>query len=234
MRRWAHRVAPRILGRPQQEEARKILAVAFDRPPQHPRPVDLRGYRGGDAGGVREPLFGQHLDAARRVIERGALDLRVAREEVQALVQRHRVRKRPPELRELDALHGDQVVDDAHAGLRHDRKLISDQVVVVFVDRTGQGVLDGHHRPGGAPVLEALEEVLEPWARQDLHSRTQQFARGLLAESAALSLKSDWAGSALHFVLPSQRRTPASGRPMRSSARSTLWSTRSITVCGLW
>ena len=53
------------------------------------------------------------------------------------------------DLREFDALPGDQVVHDAHAGFGHDGQFEIHQVVVVFVDAAGEGVFDGHDGAGG-------------------------------------------------------------------------------------
>src|ERR1035441_4194532 len=59
-----------------------------------------------------------------------------------------------------------------------------------------------------------------------------ELAGGLRAEGAALPLECDRRAARTHRVTPSQRRTRASGRPRRSSTRSTLVSTRSSTVSG--
>ena len=71
------------------------------------------------------------------------------------------------DLRERDAGARDQVVDDADGGLGDDRQLEVLEVVVIFVDGAGEGVLDGDDRAGGAPFLEVAEDVFEALAGEN-------------------------------------------------------------------
>src|SRR5262245_8385053 len=103
-------------------------------------------------------------------------------------------------------------------------------MIVIFVNASGQRVLDRDHGAGGAPFLERAEEIFETLAGQNIHVMSQELARGLFAEGAALALEGNRLMRLLHRDAPSQRRASAEGSPMRSSTRSMLWSTMSITV----
>src|SRR5271156_5704752 len=123
---------------------------------------------------------------------------------------------------------------DAHAGFAHDGELEVQQVIVVLVDRAGQGVLDRHHRPVRTALLETAENVFEPYAGQDFRRRAGEFARSFFAESPAFALKRQQSGrfaNARAHSPPSgpwaalacpQRRTWESGIPRWSRTRSTL------------
>src|ERR1039458_6800966 len=155
------RMAARVIGSAQQEEAGKILPVAFDGAAQNVGAVDFGGDGTGDPRGVGQPFFGDHLYTAGSIVKRNSLDLRVSRKEIQALIQRHGMGESAFDLGELDALGGDQVVDDAHAGFGHDGQFEVHQVVVVLIDATGESVFDGHYRARGGAVLDGAEDVLK-------------------------------------------------------------------------
>src|SRR5215469_450100 len=110
-------------------------------------------------------------------------------------------------------------------------------MVVVFVHGSVQGIFDGNNGSGGAAVLDAAEDIFETGTGEEFDLGTQQLAGGLFAESAAFALKGDFFARRGLFprrfhLAPSQRRASGRGRPSRSMIRSTLWSTRSMTVCG--
>src|SRR5450755_4428 len=73
----AERMAARVIGSAQEEEAGKILAVAFDGAAQNVGAVDFGGDRTGDPCGVGQPFGGDHLYAAGGIVKRNSLDLRV-------------------------------------------------------------------------------------------------------------------------------------------------------------
>src|SRR5579863_5322779 len=104
----------------QQEEARKILAVVFDAALQNVSSVGLRGQFRRDGRRVGWPLLHDHLDATGGVIERRAFDSWMAREKVQALIQRYRVGIHFSDGPEWNSGRSDQVVDHPHAGFRGD------------------------------------------------------------------------------------------------------------------
>jgi len=68
------------------------------------------------------------------------------REEVQALVDRYRMRKNLADLREAQAGRSNQVVHDAHIGFRGDREVVFQQQVIILMDGPMQRVLDRDHR----------------------------------------------------------------------------------------
>ena len=123
--------------------------------------------------------------------------------------------------RKRNSLAGNQIMDDADAGFRHYGQFKILQVIVILVDRARQCVFDGHHRAGGAPLLDAAKDIFEPFAGNHGDIRPGEFAAGLFAEGAARSLKRDGFAARLHRG-PSQRRTAVSGAPIRSRTRSTL------------
>src|ERR1017187_2949573 len=142
------------------------------------------------------------------------------------------MRKCAADFIEFHAFGRDQVVYDAYAGFGHDGELVIHQMVVILMHAAGEGIFDGHHGAGGAAVFQSAEEVLKAHAGKHFHVRTAQSAGGFLAEGAALALERNHGAAGAHRSTPSQRRTAGSGRPIKSSTRSTLWSTTSITVCG--
>src|SRR5690242_2377651 len=102
--------------------------------------------------------------------------------------------------------------------------------------RTGQGIFDGDDRARCAPLFEAAENIFEARARQHFHAGAEHVPGGFFAEGATLALKRDFARPRAlnaHFT-PSQRRASGADTPSRSSTRSTLWLTMSITVSGWW
>src|ERR1019366_4177289 len=228
----AERMAARVIGSAQQEEAGKILPVAFDGTAQNVGAVDLGGDGTGDPRSVGQPFRGDHLYTAGGIVKRNSLDLRVSGKEIQTLVQRHGMGESAFDLGELDALGGDQVVDDAHAGFGHDGQFEVHQVVVVLMDAAGESVFDGHDCARGGGVLDGAEDVFKTGTGEHFGAWAAELAGGLLAEGAPLPLKGDDGAAGAHRVTPSQRRTRGSGRPMRSRTRSMLVSTRSSTVCG--
>src|ERR1022692_708278 len=129
-------------------------------------------------------------------------------------------------------------MNNPHAGFRDNRKFVVHQMVVILVDRSRQRVFDGDHRTRGAPGFQAEEQLFEAFTRQNRRVGASQLARGFLAEGAPRALEGDGSGilllhcELLHSAAPCQRRACASGMPSRSRTRSTLWSTRSMTVCG--
>ena len=68
---------------------------------------------------------------------------------------------------------------DAHVGLAANLEVEMQQVVVVLVHRTGQGVLDGHDGAFHFVLLQAAEEILEARAR-DGPRRGEKLPDGLL------------------------------------------------------
>ena len=110
-------------------------------------------------------------------------------EEIQALIQRHRVRKNPLNLPECHARRRNKVVHDPHAGFRDDGQIEVQQVVIVLVYRAVERVLDGNHRSLDLFLLESPEYVFEPLAGQYVNALSEQFASGLFAECATLSLE---------------------------------------------
>src|ERR1017187_5333018 len=228
----AEGMAARVIGSAQEEEAGKILAVAFDRAAQNVGAVDFSGDGTGDPRGVGQPFRGDHLYAAGCIVERNSLDLRIPGKEIQTLIQCHGMGENAFDLGEFDAFGRDQVVDDAHAGFGHDGQFEVHQVVVVLMDAAGEGVFDGHDGARGGAVLDGAEDVLKTGTGEHFSGRAAELAGGLLAEGATLPLEGDDGAAGAHRVTPSQRRTLRSGRPSRSRTRSTLVSTRSSTVCG--
>src|ERR1017187_10352538 len=227
----AERMAACVIGSAQEEEAGKILAVAFDGAAQDVGAVDFGGDRTGDPRGVGQPFFGDHLYAAGGIVKRNSFDLRVPGKEIQTLIQRHRMGESAFDLGELEAFGGDQVVYDAHAGFGHDGQFEVHQVVVVLMDAAGEGIFDGHDGASGATVLDGAEDVFKTGTGEHFGAGAE-LPGGLLAEGTALPLEGNDGAASAHRATPSQRRTRRSGRPMRSRTRSMLVSTRSSTVCG--
>ncbi len=152
----ARRGGGSFLDRIEQKEAREILPVVFNGTLQDGSAVNGRGHIGGDGGGIRALLIHHHLHAAGGIIERHPLQLRVAGEEFEALVQRHRVRIDLAQVPESDARRHDQVVHDPDVGFRSDPHIEMQQMIVIFVDRSGQGVFHRDYRRGdlsGCPKL---------------------------------------------------------------------------------
>ena len=84
--------APRLAD---QKKAREVALVIFDAGRQNVAFVRLRCLGAGDSGGIPQFVFDHMLDAARRVIERRRLNLRIFGEEVAALLQGHGMRVTP-------------------------------------------------------------------------------------------------------------------------------------------
>src|ERR1039458_2558752 len=210
------RMAARVIGSAQQEEAGKILPVAFDGAAQNVGAVGFGGDGTGDPRGVGQPFFGDHLYTAGGIVKRNSLDLRVSGKEIQTLVQCHGMGENALDLGEFDAFGGDQVVDDAHVGFGYDGQFEVHQVVVVLMDAPGEGIFDGHDRARSAAVLDAPEDVFKTGTGEHFGAWAAELAGGLLAEGAPLPLEGDDGAAGAHPVTPSQRRTRGSGRPMRS------------------
>src|SRR5260370_39766550 len=122
---------------------------------------------------------------------------------------------------------------DAHIGFCHDGEFEIHQVIVIFVNAARQRILNRHDGARGAALFQTAKQVLKPHTGKNFHVSSAKLAGGFLAEDSALALDSNDFRTAPHRLTPSHRRTSGSAIPIRSRTRSTLWSTMSITVCGL-
>ena len=175
----------------QQKEAREILPVALDVALQNPAAVNPRRQFRGDGGRALGLLLHHHFHAAGSVVKRHAFDARVAQKKIQTLIQRHRMRIGLADLAERHARRGDQVVDDANAGLRGDLKIVLEQQIVVLVHGPGEGVFNRQGR--GVHLLrgERGENFVEALARHGPSTLSQKLPDRLLAKRAQFALKGD-------------------------------------------
>ena len=91
---------------------------------------------------------------------------------------------------ERDAGHCDEIMHNPDVGLPYNRKFKMQQVIVIFMYRTMQGILD---RNGGRIRFSgrySLKHFVKALAWDDFDLLPQQLAGGLLAESSQFSLKS--------------------------------------------
>src|SRR5436309_1849731 len=65
------------------------------------------------------------------------------------------------------------------------------QVIVVFVYRSRQAILDGYHRALDLSALQVAKYIFEARQRYHLHIRPEQLLHRRLTESSQFSLKSD-------------------------------------------
>src|SRR5665213_1389444 len=109
-------------------------------------------------------------------------------------------------------------------------------MIVIFMDRTVQGVLNRDHGTMTFSVYHRKENLLEGFGRYRDQFATLELTRRDLAEGARRPLKSCFAFHCSPLRVssagPFQRRALSSGKPSRSSTRSTLESTRSSMVSG--
>src|SRR4026209_1862727 len=147
--------------------------------------------------------------------------------EIQTLIQCYGVRKDTADSRKRHARSGDQVVDNSHAGFSDNRQIEMQQVIVIFVHRAVQSILYGNDGRFHALAVQAVKDILEALARNNLDRGAEQFPCGILAESAPLTLNGDPLPLPHLAFAPSQRRAPSAGRPRRSSTRSTEWPPKS-------
>src|SRR5437762_13595475 len=80
-------------------------------------------------------------------------------------------------------------MDDANAGLPDDRQFMMQQVIVVLVNRTGQGIFDGNDSSLYFLFTQISEYIFETLAGQHAHLSPKQPPRSLLAEGSPLTLK---------------------------------------------
>src|SRR5262245_18517553 len=124
----------RVRGPAQEKKAGEILTIAFDGPAQNPRAVNFRGHRGGDGGSVSASLFHNHLDASGCIVIRNAFDLRVRGEEIEALIQSYGMRIRLRDAGEGNPRSRDEIMNNAHARLGHDRQFEMLEMVIVLMN----------------------------------------------------------------------------------------------------
>ena len=123
-------------------------------------------------------------------------------------------------------------MDDAHVGLGGDTHVKVQQVIVVFVHRAGQRILDWYHRAVDFMASQGAKNVLESREGNNFDFISQELNHGLLTECSQSALKSNslffhartvFRGPFFGALLPpSQRRTLGTGRFSKSSTRSTL------------
>jgi len=122
---------------PEQEKTRKIPPVVFNGTLENSGPIICGRQRRGDSGRVGELLFHNHLHTAGGIVERYSFDARMIGEEIQALVESHRVGENTANFAKRHARRRDQIMDDADIGFGDDRQIVMEQMIVILVHGAG-------------------------------------------------------------------------------------------------
>src|SRR6266542_2756091 len=97
-------------------------------------------------------------------------------------------------------------------------------MIVIFVNRPGQSVLDRNYGAVHLLALQGAKNVFEPLAGHCFLPVAKQFPDGFLTEGAPFALKRDAltrrTPAAAHLTTPSQRFACGSGSPVKSRTRS--------------
>ena len=104
---------------------------------------------------------------------------------------------------------------DAHPRFGDDRQPKLQQVIVVFVNRAGEGVFNRHDGVTDLAVGESTKNFLEALTRQVLQIRPQQLPRGLFAKGPSRSLECNF--RARHRSIIKLGRGGASNQPARAA-----------------
>src|ERR1700733_5866439 len=110
-------------------------------------------------------------------------------EKLVALVQRHRVGIHLAQIFESDPRGRDQVMHDADIGFRGDSNIEMEQMIVILVNRSGEGILHRYHRRIDLSRAQGYENGLERRVGNYFGLRTQKLVRSLLAESPQFALE---------------------------------------------
>ena len=148
------------------------------------------------------------------------LDATVLSKELAALVQGHRVRKRPAYLAQPRSRDRYQFVRNPHAGFGPTRNLILKEVVVILMNAAVQCVFNGDDGVRSRSRLHRAKHFTKGRARQRRHASAHEFVRGFKAKCTSFTLKCDGKSvfsDHLHLYL---RGVPDKGR---SSTCGTGW-----------
>src|SRR5207244_6167757 len=105
--------------------------------------------------------------------------------------QRHGVRIDPAQVAKTYARSRHQVVNDPNVSLGDDAEVEVQQVVVIFVYRPRQRILDRNDRRVGFAFLQGLEDFFEALKRNHFGALSEQLLHRFLAESPQFALESD-------------------------------------------
>src|SRR5271166_4037012 len=108
------------LSPPDEKKTREVLLVILDAGLQNLSAINFGGPSAGNACRIAQTLGHDVLDAPRRVVKRYWLELRIFREQVAALIQRHGMREYAPDIAELRRRQSNQIVDNAQTKFAHD------------------------------------------------------------------------------------------------------------------
>lgn len=106
-------------------------------------------------------------------------------------------------IRRVDTWGGNEIVDDADIGFRDDLVIVVQQMIIVFMDRAVERVLDRNHRCVATARAKRGEHFIKPLARNNLHPRAKKLNDGFMAKRSGLALKS-YAKLRLRFEVFSQ------------------------------
>src|SRR5579884_805404 len=103
------------------------------------------------------------------------------------------------------------------------------QVIVVFVDRACQGILDRHNRVIDFTRGKRAKNVFKPGTRAEGEIASQKLNGGFFAEGSALPLKRNSTGSAhTGLIIPAHGPCRARASKACRSADPLLWHTRNL------
>src|ERR1700675_904443 len=118
-----------------QKEPGKVFFVIFDAGLQNFPGIYSCGAPAGNARRIAQALCDNMLHTSCRVVERHRFELRVLREQIAALVERHGMREYAPDVSKLGARQRDQVVHDAQAKLAHDVDVAAEEQIKMLAAR---------------------------------------------------------------------------------------------------
>ena len=137
----------------------------------------------------------------------------MAAEELKALGQGNGMRDGARDPADLRPRTADQVVNDANVRLGEDGRLEVQEVIVVFMDRPVQRVLDRYDRVFDGPGRQRLEHIEEPLSRCEFQIPAGEDPAGrLLAEGPARALESYSCPTRRHLFRLPARINPAGRR----------------------
>jgi hypothetical protein len=118
------------------------LLIVFNSSPNDPGAVLARGQDSGDRASVGAALLHNVFDAACGVIEMFRAQGTMRVQEFATLSERYRVGDYAAQSRYRHSGSRDQIVNDAEGMFPNDVERVAEQKVIVFRDRTSQGVFN--------------------------------------------------------------------------------------------
>src|SRR5579872_4964750 len=145
-----------------------------------------------DRARIRRLVGDHHLRAAGSVVVRSLFDGGMICEELQALVERHRMRVDTAEVAKPHSRRSHEIVHDADVGFGNNLEVEMQQVVVVFVHGPGETVFDRNHGGVRDALLQSPKDLLKPLERNYFGPPPEELTDGLLAEGSQFALKPDF------------------------------------------